>query len=329
MGHIVRKARPRVSSAPMFTGAEQQIYEIIKTSLYRMGRTVDADAMARAIINLQPDVLTKVLTSLTIGELQAVLRQGILAVINNAGKLAVDEIQPVISATPSWGNAFTVTGKPNTKLRFNVNNPLADDFADKQAGRLVTAIDESMRSAIRTVISESFKNQVPVDLTASRLRQFIGLHPRWALAVDRYYTRQYEVLRNKGITHEKALTRAETVTETYRRRLIQARSSMIARTEIQIAQNWGRQLAWQQASDGGWVDPVSQKVWKTASATMGGVPPCDRCAPMEGESVRWNQSFSNGLLMPPAHPHCRCTAFLLPPDRGLNDAEYIRTGIVR
>ena len=329
MGHIVRKALPRVSSEPMFTGAEQQLFDIIKTSLNRLGKTVDAEAMARAIINLQPDVLTKVLTSLTIGDLQTVLRQGILAVINNAGANAVDEIQPTISATPNWGNAFTVTGTPNTKLRFNVNNPLADDFADKQAARLVTAIDESMRSAIRTVISESFKNQVPVDLTASRLRQFIGLHPRWALAVDRYYTRQYEGLRNKGVAHEKALTRAETVTETYRKRLIRARSSMIARTEIQIAQNWGRQLAWQQASDGGWIDPVSQKVWTTAKATMGGVPPCDRCAPMEGESVRWNQSFSNGLLMPPAHPHCRCTAFLLPPSRGLNDAEYIRTGIAR
>ena len=329
MGHIVRKARPRVSSEPMFTGAEQQLYDIIKTSLYRIGRTVDADAMARAIINLQPDVLTKVLTSLTIGDLQLALRQGLIAVLNNAGKSAVQEIQPVISATPSWGNEFTVTGKPNTKLRFDVNNPLADDFAEKQAGRLVTAIDESMRLAIRTVISESFKNQVPVDLTASRLRQFIGLHPRWALAVDRYYTRQYESLRNKGITHEKALKRAEMTTETYRRRLIRARSSMIARTEIQIAQNWGRQLAWQQASDGGWVDPDARKVWKTASATMGGVPPCDRCSPMEGESVRWNQSFSNGLLMPPAHPHCRCTAFLMPPNRGLNDDEYIRTGIAR
>jgi hypothetical protein len=328
MGHIVRKAKPRVSVEP-FSGAEQQIYDIIKTSLYRLGRTIDADALAKAIVSLQPDVLTKVLSSLTIGDLQLALRQGLIAVLNNSGKSAVKEIQPIISATPSWGNEFTVTGKPNTKLRFDVNNPLADDFAEKQAGRLVTAIDESMRLAIRTVISESFKNQVPLDLTASRLRQFVGLHPRWALAVDRYYTRQYESLRNKGITHEKALKRAEMTTETYRRRLIRARSSMIARTEIQIAQNWGRQLAWQQASDGGWVDPDAQKVWKTASATMGGVPPCDRCSPMEGESVRWNQSFSNGLLMPPAHPHCRCTAFLMPPSRGLNDDEYIRTGIAR
>ena len=314
MGHIVRKAKPRVSVEP-FSGAEQQIYDIIKTSLYRLGRTIDADALAKAIVSLQPDVLARVLTSLTIGDLQLALRQGLIAVLNNAGKSAVQEIQPIISATPSWGNEFTVTGKPNTKLRFDVNNPLADDFAEKQAGRLVTAIDESMRLAIRTVISESFKNQVPLDLTASRLRQFVGLHPRWALAVDRYYTRQYESLRNKGITHEKALKRAEMTTETYRRRLIRARSSMIARTEIQIAQNWGRQLAWQQASDGGWVDADARKVWKTASATMGGVPPCDRCAPMEGESVRWNQSFSNGLLMPP--------------NRGLNDDEYIRTGIAR
>lgn len=328
MGHIVRKAKPRVSLEP-FSGAEKQIYDIVKTSLYRLGRTIDADALAKAIVSLQPDVLQRVLTSLSVGDLQVALRQGLIAVLNNAGKDAVRDIQPVISATPSWGNKFTVTGKPNTKLRFNVNNPLADDFADKQAGRLVTSIDESMRLAIRTVISESFKNQIPLDLTASRLRQFVGLHPRWALAVDRYYTRQYESLRNKGITHEKALTRAELTTETYRRRLIRARSSMIARTEIQIAQNWGRQLAWQQASDGGWVDPDARKVWKTASATMGGVPPCDRCLLMEGESVRWNQSFSNGLLMPPAHPHCRCTAFLVPPDRGLNDAEYIRTGVIQ
>lgn len=328
MGHIVTKGVTRLSER-VFSPDEEYLYNVIRNALYRAGRAADADALAAAVVRLDPDLLEQALLTVNADAVQQILRDSITAIVNRAALAAASEIQPMISATPAWGNAYTVTGKLNTEFKFDANNPAADLYAEMQAGRLVTAINESMRLSIRQIIAESFSKQISVDYTARRLRQVIGLHPRWAKAVDKYFIRQYESLVRSGVPSAKALEKTERLTDKYRQRLIRARAWMIARTEIQMAQNWGRQLSWQQAVDGGWVDPVSQKQWVTAYQNNQYGPPCDRCWPMNGETVRWNGAFSNGLLMPPAHPHCRCTAILVPPSRGLNDAEYVRTGIMR
>ena len=323
---LVRKAKSSVSVPKAFTVTEQQLYDIIRNALYRAGRVADADSLASAIINLQPDLLEQALLTINVDSVLQTVRDSITAVINNAGALAGQEIQPLIQATPDWGNAYTITGKPKTKFTFDIHNPAADLFAERQAGRLVTAVNDSMRLAIRQIISESFSKQISVPYTAKKLRQVIGLHPRWATAVDKFYDRTYNDLIKKGLKHDKALERTNVLTDRYRQRLIRARSTMIARTEIQIAQNMGRQLAWQQAVDGGWVAGDSMKQWQTVYKNNAGGPACDKCAPLNGVQVRWDMAFDNGLLMPPAHPHCRCTAFLVPPDRGLNDTEWIKTG---
>jgi SPP1 gp7 family putative phage head morphogenesis protein len=87
---------------------------------------------------------------------------------------------------------------------------------------------------------------------------------------------------------------------------------MIARTEIQIAQNEGRMEGYRQADEAGYVDPESMKIWITAPDER----TCDICAPLNGEIVPWNGLFSIGLQHPTVHPNCRCTFTMLPPDRG-------------
>lgn len=308
---------------------EQEFYAIIRQALLKAGVQADASALASAIINLQPDLLEQALLTINIDSVQATIREAITAVINRAGIQQARQMLPLIEQGSTWGNGNMLTGHPDTMFTFDIENEIANYFAEQQSARLVTAINDSMRLAIRQIIAESFSKSYSVDFTAERLRQVIGLHPRWAKAVDRFFNTNYERLIKDGVDPIKALKKVSNLTGAYHNRLIEARATMIARTEIQMAQNWGRQLAWQQGVDGKYLDPQSEKQWITASATVGGVPPCDRCAPLEGVRVRWDMAFPNGLLMPPAHPHCRCTAFLVPPSRGLNDNEFIATGVAR
>ena len=86
---------------------------------------------------------------------------------------------------------------------------------------------------------------------------------------------------------------------------------MIARTEVQLAQNQGRYLGWQQSYESGLLDGGSTKMWITAYQDV-----CDECQELNGQVVSWNGAFTNGDIMPPAHPNCRCTAVVIPPDRG-------------
>ncbi len=86
---------------------------------------------------------------------------------------------------------------------------------------------------------------------------------------------------------------------------------MIARTEIQIAQNERRFEGWRQASDEGFVDTPSQKMWMTAPDER----VCPICAELDGETIQWQDNFSNGSLSPIAHPNCRCAMVIIPPDR--------------
>jgi SPP1 gp7 family putative phage head morphogenesis protein len=87
---------------------------------------------------------------------------------------------------------------------------------------------------------------------------------------------------------------------------------MIARTEIQIAQNEGRQEGWNQAAEQGYVDVEAQKMWVIAEDER----TCDICVELDGEIVPWNETFSSGHETPGrVHPNCRCTMVIIPPDR--------------
>jgi SPP1 gp7 family putative phage head morphogenesis protein len=94
-----------------------------------------------------------------------------------------------------------------------------------------------------------------------------------------------------------------------------SRALTIAITETNRAMSQGAISRYQAAK-------LEQMEWSTSD-------PCPECAMNSGQVIDIGGTFNSGAQMPPAHPHCRCTAFLMPPDRGLNDAEYIRTGIVR
>ncbi len=78
-------------------------------------------------------------------------------------------------------------------------------------------------------------------------------------------------------------------------------SICIARTELAFGYNAGAYGATKDAQAQGYIGDC-KKVWLTAYDKR----VCPICAKMDGEKRNMDEHFSNGKLLPPAHPHCRC-----------------------
>jgi len=76
------------------------------------------------------------------------------------------------------------------------------------------------------------------------------------------------------------------------------RLNAIARTETMRASNYGRYEAWKKSR------VVVGKEWVTAFDDR----TCPECAASDGDQAPLEKPFRNGVLMPPLHPNCRCTA---------------------
>lgn len=337
---------PRTPLDPL----EQQVTERVAAVMRALAKATDVDAFARAIADLNPDLLEQLLADINVGQLgqriEDILRQVIVSggsaeaqrIIRDnprPGPNPFDSLQTGIklesgiivpaSLAPPPDIDFTVgpgfergpDGRLVDTRMFDFIDQRAVDWARTRSAQLVTEIDQSNRLAIRRTISESFTKPATVDQTARKLRQIVGLHSRWANAVLKFDDANYVRFIKDGMTPDVARAKADTLTERYRNRLIRRRAEMIARTEIQSAQNFARQAAWDAGAKTGYVDTRSMKEWRTAPLGSSYGPPCPICAEMRGRRVPWNGTFASGHSMPPAHPHCRCTAVLVPPSRGL------------
>lgn len=113
---------------------------------------------------------------------------------------------------------------------------------------------------------------------------------------------------------DEALATVRTETE----RAVYHRSRLIARTEVQFAQNFGRMNGWMSAIADGFIDPErAGKQWKIGpEITRRGKRVCPACLPMRDVIVPIMDPFNTPrfgpVMMPPMHPACRCTAILIP-----------------
>jgi GNAT superfamily N-acetyltransferase len=324
------------------TVTESRLVNRLVSTMNTLSSAFDVDQYAEAIRNLDPDLLEQLLTDVNIDNLNVLIDDTLRdAVMDQAS----NETRRVIRNAPRTGNSpfleLNYAGEvlpsgiimPTPEMvtapdvEFFINEPVermfrfvsqrATDYASTRSATLVRQIDESNRLAIREVISRAFTEPRTVDETARTLRQIVGLHPRWARAVERFNEKNLVRLVREGMSSRQAQETANAMTERYRKKLIRRRAEMIARTEIQQAQNYARQTSWEATESLGLVDPRSEKELRTALATSRYGPPCDECAPLNGSRVPWNGVFENGKSMPPFHPNCRCTAVLIPPTRGL------------
>ena len=190
------------------------------------------------------------------------------------------------------------------EFRFDITNPRAIEWIRRHAAELVTRITEDQRRAVSRIIQRMFEDGVPPEQAARELRQVVGLHERYALAVDNY---------RRGLT-EQGMDRElrDARVAQYADRLRANRARVIARTESISASAHGTQELWRQARDTGLLDESrTKREWLvTPDERL-----CEICEPMEGQQVGLEEPFTTGegLLVdtPPAHVQCRCAMRLV------------------
>jgi SPP1 gp7 family putative phage head morphogenesis protein len=313
---------------------EQALARTLYESIQRATDKISMRQLERLLRNLDPQTLERLVSAITIAN-QKRIQEALLASIDIGGNKAIEQIQDIapklalpaftpskvkitnkkpmanmeFTQVPMW--AQSRRPKVDFKMSFNKTNPNSLAFAERRAGELVVAIDNLSRIAIRQTIIDAFNEQLDYRATAKRIKNVVGLHPQWAKAVTKFERDEFARLVRSGLKEETARARAMERASRYSDSLKSKRATMIARTEIQIAQNEGRYEGWRQAAEEGFVDPEAQKMWVTAPDER----TCEICAPLDGELVPWNGSFSIGLEAPIVHPNCRCTMVIIPPER--------------
>ena len=317
------------------TAEEQALARVLYQSIRGATDRIKVTELASIIQNLDPDTLNRVLNEISVGRDRKRVEAAILEAIDIGGNAAIQQLRELapklalpafipakvqiankvpmanmdFTKVPTW--ASPNPPKVEVSFSFDKTNPNSLKFAANRAGQLVQSIDDLTRIAIRKIIVDAFNEQIDYKATAQRIKNIVGLHPRWADAVVKFEKREMARLLKGGMKETTARRTAQARASEYADRLKGARATMIARTEIQIAQNEGRYEGWKQASKEGLIDPQSMKMWVTAQDER----TCDVCAPMDGELVPWNQLFSVGLEKPIVHPNCRCTMVIVPPER--------------
>jgi SPP1 gp7 family putative phage head morphogenesis protein len=317
------------------TPEEQALARTLYQSIQRATDKISLRQLESLLRNLDPEVLNRLLNAITIAN-QSKIQDSLLNSIDIGGNEAIKQIQEIapklalpaftpdkvkitnprsmanmeFTKLPAW--AQSKPPKVEFKMSFNKTNPNSLAFARRRAGELITSIDTLTRESIRRAIIDAFNEQLDYRATARRIKNVVGLHPRWADAVTKFEKDEFARLLKRGLKEEVARSQAMDRASRYSDSLKSKRATMIARTEIQIAQNEGRQEGWNQAAEQGYVDVESQKMWIIAQDER----TCDICSELDGEIVPWNETFSSGHETPGrVHPNCRCTMVIIPPER--------------
>lgn len=184
------------------------------------------------------------------------------------------------------------------RMAFRQMNPLAVRAAESQAAAFVTGVSQETRVAIRTVITEAFKEGIAVRDAARLIRPVIGLTTRQANAV----VRQRQADLAKGLSQDVAQARANRYTD----KLLKQRALMIARTEVIASATQGQIAAWREAQAEGFLSRQAKAVWITTDDDRA----CPICVAFDGQVQPVGAFFRVAEIAvqgPPAHPNCRCT----------------------
>jgi hypothetical protein len=216
-------------------------------------------------------------------------------------------------------------GKMNGTLAvgFDVLNPKVIDAIRALDTKVMTTLTDDVRETTRAFVENGLRDGVGPRTIARDLRAVIGLAPNQEQAV-RNFRAMLEAGDREALTRalrdkrfDKTLQRAlgadgkglsaaqiEKMTEAYRKRMIAHNAETIARTASLDAMKLGQHLSWQDAIDKGIVD--GSRLKKTWVGVMDSRERPEHVA-MEGDTVPWDQPYSNGNLTPGDDTfNCRC-----------------------
>lgn len=247
----------------------------------------------------------KGLTTMT-RQLEATIESPILGCLRAGASVAA-------SALPRGsGVKVARVTRPKITFRFDRTNPQAVAWAKQHAADLVTDVSTKTRNAIRNVITRSFTENLPPRESARLLRKIVGLTDGQEEALDKLRKALREnpgkIVRmgDRKFRAPSTRTGIRDIIERQSDRMLQNRSTLIARTETIAASNQGQTQLWQQAVAEGVLPRNTKRVWiVTPDERL-----CPICEGLDGSTSSLNGTFENKFDNPPAHPGCRCTTGL-------------------
>jgi SPP1 gp7 family putative phage head morphogenesis protein len=221
------------------------------------------------------------------------------------GEIEEELFKELVASGKRTGSSFPKIRKEVLSYRFDADRPEAAAWAKKESAKLVVEIVEDQRNTIRDFVSSSQMGEFTMTQVARNLRDVVGLTTQQTGWVDNFRNRAISDRMALGDSFEQASARAAAQTERYQQRIHRYRTETIARTEILRANTEGRNQAWQQGIEEGFINAGASKQWSTEIDGR----ECDICAPLDGETVLISAEFSQGD--PPIHPNCRCDVLLV------------------
>jgi hypothetical protein len=289
---LVFKARPRRDPAQRedLTESQKRIMRLMGKAMREVRDQIE-DNEGLLMDALQHSSIDKVVALVTVEpwlamqeELQDELQEELVAAGN---RVKLPRIQKALAT-----------------FRFDAPNKNASNFAVQQGAGLVTEVITSQRETIRNLVAAAQIGEgLPPKAMARQLKNTVGLTTQQAGWVRNFEERAISQSMAAGKTFDQALEGSQKATQRYHDKIHRYRTETIARTETLKASNAGRNEAWKQGVDGGYISPNAVKEWQAEGDA------CQICAPLNGEQVPLSESFPEGD--PPRHPNCRCNVKLV------------------
>jgi len=288
---------------------------------------------------MQPDVQLAVLKafriireSLSESQLARIISTGNLdALLDAALRQAVMDtaFQPVRDQIRrSVGQSVTYYAKqiaipatlPGVTIAFDVLSPHVIDGIRSLETKVVGDLENDVRETVRAFVENGLREGVGPRTIARDLRTVVGLGPsqleqvqnfRDALTGQNGRSVADYTLRDKRFDRTIAkgdLTpdQVDKMVEVYTRKRVAQNAETVARTATLDAQKLGQHLAMQDAIQKGVYDP--NRLVKTWRGVMDSRERDSHIA-MEGDTVPWDQLYSNGQMIPgDTEYNCRCVS---------------------
>ena len=267
------------------------------------------------------EAIRRIRLSLATADVEEAIRRSVTLAVQALDEIFRDvDITPIINTMTQEilraGNAQASEYAQQNLIgyRFDISDERAIQWARNRAGELMANVNADIRKKVSDVTMRLLDGDISLREARNEIARTVGLHDRWQAAVDKSYEATYERLIGEGFDADDAEVMAQQVADSYAQRLIRSRASNIARTETATAQNQGRYIHWQQLAERGVINPnTTVKEWRTAPEFVSSkTDVCPICEPMNGvRAPIWAEFDEVGVVMPPAHPNCRCRAVLI------------------
>ncbi len=209
---------------------------------------------------------------------------------------------------PKWEAAANEAAEQmKAQYPYFLYNPQASasmDWISQHGAELVTNLAQEQKDAINTMIQHvSGYTAMTPDKAAMIIRPTIGLTVPQAMANARYReaVKEAYLQAHPKAKPETAEKKAKDAAAKYGAKQHRYRAQSIARTELAFGYNAGAYGATKDAQAQGYIGDCKKK-WLTAFDER----VCPYCAVMDEETRNMDELFSNGKMLPPGHPMCRC-----------------------